>query len=115
MKKYKWLAKMGGIVALASILFLPMAGCELQSVTGIDMFTSKDISFIVKIFLAISLICAAWVIFLKSAIPILANGVVGLAALTIAYLMAKSAAPVSVEWITPVTHTRLITYCLLYS
>jgi hypothetical protein len=91
------MAKMGGMVAIASILFLPLAGCELQSVTGIDMFTSKDISFIVKIFLAISLVCAASVIFLKSAIPILANGVVGLAALTIAYLMAKSAAPVSVE------------------
>lgn len=97
MRNYHWMAKMGGMVAIASILFLPMAGCGLYNVTGIDMFTSKEISVIVKIFLAISLMCAASVIFLKAAIPILASGVAGLAALIIAYLIAKSAASVSVE------------------
>jgi len=27
MGNYKWLAKMGWVVAIAAILFLPMAGC----------------------------------------------------------------------------------------
>lgn len=97
MRNYHWMAKMGGMVAIASILFLPLAGCDIHVVTGIGMFASKDISAIVKIFLAISLVCAALVIFLKAAIPIIAGGAAGLAALTIAYLLAKSAASVSVE------------------
>lgn len=97
MRNYHWMAKMGGMVAIASILFLPMAGCDLQSITGIDMFKANEISVIVKMLLAISLICAVSVIFLKSAIPILAGGVVGLAALIIAYLSAKSATSISIE------------------
>lgn len=88
---------MGGMVAIASILFLPLAGCGIHVVTGIGMFASPDISVIVKIFLSVSLVCAASVIFLKAAIPILASGATGLAALITAYLIAKSAASVSVE------------------
>ena len=91
------MAKMGGMVAIASILFLPLAGCGIHVVTGIGMFASPDISVIVKIFLSVSLVCAASVIFLKAAIPILASGATGLAALITAYLIAKSAASVSVE------------------
>jgi hypothetical protein len=99
MGKYKWLARMGGIVAIASILFLPMVmpGCGSQSVTGVDIFESNGIAVVVKIFLAVSLVCAALAIFLKAAIPILSSGVVGLAALITAYLIAKNAAPVSIE------------------
>ncbi|HLD36482.1 MAG TPA: hypothetical protein VJC37_07150 [Planctomycetota bacterium] len=97
MKKYKWLAKMGGIGAIASILFLPLAGCGIHVVTGIGMFASSDISAIVKVLLTISLVCAAAVISLKAAIPILASGAVGLATLITAYLMAKNAASVPVE------------------
>jgi hypothetical protein len=91
------MAKMGGMVAIASILFLPLAGCGSHTVTGIDMFKSKDIGVIDKMFLIISLICAASAIFLKAAIPILASGVVGLVTLIISYLIAKSAASVSIE------------------
>ena len=97
MRNYHWMAKMGGMVAIASILFLPLAGCGIHVVTGIGMFASPDISVIVKIFLSVSLVCAASVIFLKAAIPILASGATGLAALITAYLIAKSAASVSVE------------------
>jgi hypothetical protein len=97
MGKYKWLVKMGGIVAIAAILFLPMAGCGSQTVSGIDIFKSKDIGVIAKMFLVISLLCAASAIFLKAAIPILASGVVGLVTLIISYLIAKSTAPVSIE------------------
>ena len=91
------MAKMGGMVAIASILFLPLAGCGIHVVTGTGMFASPDISVIVKIFLSVALLCAASVIFLKAAIPILASGATGLAALITAYLIAKSAASVSVE------------------
>ena len=97
MGNYKWLAKMGGIVAIAAILFLPMAGCGMQSVTGIGILESKGIGLIDKMFLVISLICAASAIFLKAAIPILASGIVGLIALAISYLIAKNAASVPIE------------------
>jgi hypothetical protein len=97
MGNYKWLAKMGGIVAIAAILFLPMAGCGSYAVTGIDILESKGIGVIDKMFLVISLICAASAIFLKAAIPILASGIVGLIALAISYLIAKNAALVPIE------------------
>lgn len=97
MGNYTWLAKMGGIVAIASILFLPVAGCGSHLITGLDIFASKEISVIIKIFLAISLLGAASVIFLKTAIPVLASGLVGLAAFITAYLSAKSAASASIE------------------
>lgn len=97
MGNYKWLAKMGGIVAIAAILFLPLAGCGSQTVSGIDMFKSKNIGVIDKMFLVISLLCAASAIFLKAAIPILASGAVGLVTLIVSYLIAKSAASVPIE------------------
>ena len=98
MGKYKWLAKMGGIVAIASVIFLPMVnGCGSQPITGVDILQSNEIGGIIKIFLAVSLLCAAAAIFLKAAIPILASGAVGLAALITAYLMAKSAASVELK------------------
>jgi len=97
MGNYKWLVKMGGIVAIAAILFLPMAGCGLHTVTGIAIFQSNGIGVMVKMFLAVSLICAVSAIFLKTAMPILTSGVVGLGTLIISYLIAKSAASVSIE------------------
>ena len=89
---------MGGIVAIASVIFLPMVnGCGSQPITGVDILQSNEIGGIIKIFLAVSLLCAAAAIFLKAAIPILASGAVGLAALITAYLMAKSAASVELK------------------
>ena len=89
---------MGGIVAIASVIFLPMVnGCGSQPITGVDILQSNEIGGIIKIFLAVSLLCAAAVISLKAAIPILASGAVGLATLITAYLMAKNAASVPVE------------------
>lgn len=61
------LSKIGGIVALISILFLPVGGCEKLGLTGIEILSATDkeieIPSEIKLMIVFSLISAFLAIF----------------------------------------------------
>ena len=82
--------KLGGIIAILSFLFLPVAGCGGMNISGSELMKSNDIDVPVKLFIVLSMICAIVIIFHKDKTITFFSAIGGFATLVIAYLIAKS-------------------------
>ncbi|MEX2143549.1 MAG: hypothetical protein WD740_03060 [Anaerolineales bacterium] len=85
MQVSKNLARLGGIVAALSLVFLPLASCGEAQLTGIDIFQA-DGNTVHKAILFIALAAAVLAIFIVQRWAQIAFGLTGLAAIAIEYL-----------------------------
>jgi len=91
------LSKIGGVLSLISLLFLPLVrGCQV-SVTGFDVLKTGGVGPGIKLMLIISIVCAIVVFFLKTAIPFFITGGGGIGGLLGAYTIARQEIPVEIE------------------
>ena len=91
------LSKIGGVLSLISLLFLPLVrGCQV-SVTGFDVLKAGDVGPGIKLMLIISIACAIVVFFLKTAIPFFITGGGGIGGLLGAYTIARQKIPLEIE------------------
>jgi len=84
----KTFSKLAAVLAIISILFLPVAGCGGRNVTGIDIIKEEQIEASIKIFLLLSIICGIIILFLKNYIPIAFLAIGGIVTLFISYFIA---------------------------
>ncbi|OGV97840.1 MAG: hypothetical protein A3I04_01615 [Nitrospinae bacterium RIFCSPLOWO2_02_FULL_39_110] len=91
------LSKIGGVLSLISLLFLPLVrGCQV-SVTGFDVLKTGGVGPGIKLMLIISIVCAIVVFFLKTAIPFFITGGGGIGGLLGAYTIARQEIPLEIE------------------
>lgn len=92
------LSKIGGIVALISILFLPVGGCGKLGLTGIEILSATDkeieIPSEIKLMIVFSLISAFLAIFMTEVLILFICGSCGIAGILIAYQISRSKVPV---------------------
>jgi len=81
--------KLGGMLAIICFLFLPVAGCGSMTISGVDLFTTEDISVTVKIFSVLAMLCAVAIIFIPDKTLTFIGAIGGFASLIIAFLIAK--------------------------
>lgn len=91
------LSKAGGILALISLLFLPLGGCEGITLTGIDALKYSDVSQTIKVMLIFSMACAVLTFAVKSAEAYFTTGGVGVGSLLLAYMIARQDVPVDLK------------------
>lgn len=88
------LSKIGGVLSLISLLFLPLVGNWMVTVTGIDILKEaekwKGEFEIIGPMLVISLLCAIGSFFMKTAPAFFTAGGAGLGGLLIAYMATRS-------------------------
>jgi len=82
--------KLAGILALISMLFLPMAGCGTLTFSGLDIIKNNDTDGTIRILLIAAIVAAVLVIILKSRPQIIFASIVGIVLLVIAYIYMKS-------------------------
>ncbi len=88
------LSKIGGVLSLISLLFLPLVkGCG-QSITGFEVLKAGDVP---GGMLIISIVCAIVVFFIKTAIPFFITGGGGIGGLLGAYTVARKNLPIDIE------------------
>ena len=88
------LSKIGGGLAIFSMLFLPLGGCQGVGVNGLRLIAAGDIGFDIKLMLIIALAGAVAAFFVKVAGLYFASGGTGLGALLIGYVIANSQFPI---------------------
>ncbi len=91
------LAKVGGILSLLSIIFLPIAGCDQVGITGLEVLRAGDIGILIKALLVISISSAFISLFVKSYITLFACGGVGASGLLISYIMIRQKVPAELK------------------
>src|ERR1700729_699493 len=89
MGNYKLLSKLGGAIAIISILFLPVVGCGGENANGIQIVQSDHVSSDIKAFIIVAIACGVLILLLKTSIQLALTGVAGIASLLIGYFMAK--------------------------
>ena len=82
--------KLAGILALISMLFLPLAGCGTITFSGLDIIKSDDTDSTIKILLIAAIVAGILVIVLKSKGKIFLSSIVGIVLLVISYIYMKS-------------------------
>jgi len=88
------LSKIGGGLAIFSMLFLPLGGCQGVGVNGLNLIADGDIGVDIKFMLIIALAGAAVAFFVKATGLYFASGGGGLGALLIGYVIAYSQFPI---------------------
>jgi hypothetical protein len=83
------LIKLGGIIALISFLFMPVAGCGGMNITGTDLFSMNGVEDSVKIFAGLAMLCALAMIFIPNTILTLASSIVGIISLVLTFMIVK--------------------------
>ncbi|PQJ12993.1 hypothetical protein CJD36_004410 [Flavipsychrobacter stenotrophus] len=81
---------MGGVIAIVSILFLPIIGCGGDTITGVGIFKSNQVSSEIKLFIGIAVLMGLVLIFLRKYLVAAITGIAGLVSLLIAYSIAHS-------------------------
>ena len=87
--KNSYIIKIGGILAIISFLFFPVAGCGGMTMNGIDVMKMSEISIAVKIFAIVAMLCAVAIIFMQDKISVFFSAIGGFVSLIIAYFIAK--------------------------
>ena len=89
MDNVKLISKLGGAVAVVSILFLPVVGCGGENVNGVQIIQSDHVSSDIKAFIVVAIACGGLIFILKNYIQLAVTAIAGIASLLIGYLIAK--------------------------
>lgn len=84
----------GAILALLSLLFLPIAGCEDIGRNGMEVLADNEISEKIKFFVALCIGCAALGVVAKPSLLCFLTGGGGILALLIGYAVARQDIPI---------------------
>lgn len=85
----KLISKIVSVIAVVSIIFLPVVGCESKNINGIDIVTSEQMSPAIKLFLIFAVVCGIIIFFLKEYLHLAVTAIIGIVTLLISYLIAK--------------------------
>ncbi len=91
------LSKVGGVIALVSIVFLPIGGCGDIGLTGFEVLRDNDIPGLIKVLIGISILCAFIALFVKFYVGLVASGAIGITGLLTSYLIARKDIPVDLK------------------
>lgn len=91
------LGKIGGGIAIISLLFMPLVrGCG-TSITGVQAIGARDVGSGIKLLLIIAILCALAAFFMKKAVHFFGSGGGGLFGLFSAYTGARQSFPVEMD------------------
>lgn len=91
------LSKIGGVLALVALLFLPLGGCGGASLSGFDVLSSGKVGAGIKFMLLISAGCAVAAFFLKKAPALFSTGGGGIAGLIAGFVIARQSFPIEMR------------------
>ena len=91
------MAKIGGVLALIALLFLPLGGCGGASVSGFNVLSAGSVGIGIKFMLIISVSCALAAFFFKTAPAFFLTGGGGLAGLIAGFIVARQSFPVEMR------------------
>lgn len=89
MNNLKIISKVGGAIAIVSILFMPVVGCGGDTANGIDLVQSKNISGDIKACIVVCMLCGLLILLLRTQIQQALSGIIGIVALLGGYMLAK--------------------------
>ena len=87
------MAKIGGLIAVVSLCFLPVAGCGNAAVTGLQILRADDVGVILKALIGLSMLCAVLALAATTVIELFATGGGGIVSLLICYALARQKIP----------------------
>lgn len=90
MNNYRVFSGTGGAIAVVCILFLPVIGCGNETINGIEIVQSRNVSVEIKFFIVLSVIAGVAILFLKQQVAAFVAGIIGLASLLFSYLIAHN-------------------------
>lgn len=91
------MAKIGGLVALVSIAFLPIAGCGSVGVSGWDIIRANDVGILLKGLILFSALCALFAALTTAVTGLFVTGGGGILSLLIGYTLARQNIPVDLK------------------
>lgn len=85
--------KIGGVIAVLFLLFLPVAGCQgtnSANINGVDIIKGKNMDMAIRIFFILSLLCGVVMLLFKKPSQIAIIAIAGIVTFLVSYFIAKS-------------------------
>lgn len=89
MKSSKLATNFGAVIAILSILFLPVVGCGDENLTGVDLVQLQEVGLDTKIFTIAAILSGLFVLVSRNPITKGIGALCGALALIIAFLLAR--------------------------
>jgi hypothetical protein len=105
--------KLGGVLAVLFLLFLPVAGCQgtnSANINGIDIIKGKNMDIAIRIFFILSLICGVVLFLFKKPMQLSIMAIAGIVTFLASYFIAKSKAGMDIMEMKVGAYLALLVY-----